>query len=53
MLQKYKVFGCTISLKLQFFFSHLDQFPGNLGTVCDEQEQLHQDIKETERRYQG
>ena len=54
MLQKYKVLGCKMSLKLHFLFSHLDQFPENLGAVSEEQgERFHQDIKEMERRYQG
>ena len=34
--------------------SHLDWFPENLGDVSEEQgERFHQDIKETEWRYQG
>jgi hypothetical protein len=43
-----------MSLKLHLLFSHLDQFPENLGAVIEEQgERLHQDIKGMERRYQG
>jgi hypothetical protein len=54
MLEKYKVLGCKMSLKLHFLFSHLDQFPENLGAVSEEQgERFHKDIKEMERRYQG
>jgi hypothetical protein len=54
MLEKYKVLGCKMSLKLHFLFSYLIQFPENVGTVSEEQgEQFHQDIKEMERRYQG
>jgi hypothetical protein len=54
MLEKYKVLGCKMSLKLHFVFSHLDQFPENLGAVSEEQgERFHQYIKEMERRYQG
>jgi hypothetical protein len=53
MLQKYKILGCKMSLKLHFFFSYLDQFPENLVVVSKEQgEQFHQDIKEMERKYQ-
>ena len=51
---KYKVLGCKLSLKVHFLFSHLDQFPENLGAVSEEQgEQFHQYIKEMERQYQG
>jgi hypothetical protein len=56
MLEKYKVLGCMskMRLKLHFLFSHLDQFPENLGAVSEEQgERFYQDIKEMERRYQG
>jgi hypothetical protein len=50
MLEKYKVLGCKISLKLQFLFSLLEQFPENLGAVSEEQgEQFDQDIKEIAR----
>jgi hypothetical protein len=51
-LEKYKVLGCKMSLKLHFLFSHLDQFPENLGTVSEKQgEWFHQDMKEMERWY--
>jgi hypothetical protein len=54
MLEKYKVVGCKMSLKLHFVFSLLDQFPQNLGAVNEEQgERFHQDIKGMKRRYQG
>jgi hypothetical protein len=54
VLEKYKVLGCKMSLKLHFLFSHLDQFPENLGAVSEEKgEQFYQDIKEMERQYQG
>ena len=43
-----------MSIKVHFLFSHLDEFPENLGTVSDEQgERFHQDIKVMEERYQG
>jgi hypothetical protein len=41
-------------MKLHFFFSHVDQFPENLGAVSEEQgECFCQDVKEMERWYQG
>jgi hypothetical protein len=41
-------------LKNSFFEFELGFFPENLGAVSEEQgECFHQDIKETERRYQG
>ena len=43
-----------MSIKMHFLFSHLDQFPPNLGDVSDEQgERFHQDIYTMEVRYQG
>jgi len=54
MLDKFKLLGCKMSLKLHFLASHLDYFPPNLGAVREEQgERLHQDMKDVERRYQG
>jgi hypothetical protein len=54
MLEKFKVLGYLMSLKINFFNSHLDFFPENLGAVSEEQgEQFHQDTKEMEIRYQG
>jgi hypothetical protein len=54
MLDKYKLLGCNMSLKLNFLASHLDYFPPNLGVVSEEQgERFHQDLKDVERRYQG
>jgi hypothetical protein len=54
MLEKFKVLGCLMRLKIHFFNSHLDIFPENLCTVSEEQgERFQQDIKEMERRYQG
>jgi hypothetical protein len=37
MLEKYKVLGCKMCLKLHFLFSHLNQFPENLGAISEEQ----------------
>jgi hypothetical protein len=54
MLDKFKLLGCNMSLKLHFLASHLDYFPPNLGAVSEEQgERFHQDLKDVERRYQG
>jgi hypothetical protein len=33
MLDKFKLLGCNISLKLHFLASYLDYFPPNLGAV--------------------
>jgi hypothetical protein len=32
LLDKFKLLGCNISLKLHFLASHLDYFPPNLGS---------------------
>jgi len=54
MLDKFKLLGCNMSLKLHFLASHLDYFPLNLGAVSEKQgERFHQDLKDVERRYQG
>ncbi|GBN45433.1 hypothetical protein AVEN_183448-1 [Araneus ventricosus] len=54
MIKNFKILGCSMSLKVHFLDSHLDNFPENLGAVSEEQgERFHQDIKEMERRYQG
>jgi hypothetical protein len=49
MLDKFKLLGCKMSLKLHFLASHLDYFPPNLGAVSEEQgERFHQDMKDVE-----
>jgi hypothetical protein len=54
MLNKFKLFGCKMSLKLNFLASHFDYFPLNLAAVSEEQgERFHQDLKDVERCYQG
>jgi len=54
MLDKFKLLGCKMNLKLHFLASHLDYFPPNLGAVSEEQgDRFHQDLKDVERRYQG
>lgn len=54
MLSAFRDLGCNMSIKLHFLHAHLDEFPGNLGAVSDEQgERFHQDLKTMEHRYQG
>jgi hypothetical protein len=54
MLEKFKVLGCLMSLKIHFFKFAIGFFPENLGSVSEEQGQrLHQAIKEMGREYQG
>jgi len=53
-LNSYRNLGCNMSIKVHFLFSHIENFPENLGDVSDEQvERFHQDIKIMEERYQG
>jgi hypothetical protein len=54
MLEKFKVLGCLMSLKIHIFIRTWIIFPEYLGALSEEQgERFHQDIKEMERRYQG
>ena len=54
MLGKLRVLEPNMSLKLQLLQSHLECFPDNLWTFSEEQsERFYQDLKETERRYEG
>ena len=55
LLTSYKAMACNMSLKIDFFGSHLDFFPPeNLGEVSDDfGERFHQDIMTIEKRYQG
>jgi hypothetical protein len=54
LLQSHEAMGCNMSLKIHFFYSHLDFFPQNLGAVSDEHGELfHQDIAVMEELYQG
>jgi hypothetical protein len=49
MLDKFKLLGCKMSLKLHFLVSHLDCFPLNLGAISEEQgERFHQNPKDVE-----
>jgi hypothetical protein len=54
LLTAYKAMGCNMSLNVHFLDSHLDFLPENLGAVSDEHGEIfHQDVSNTERRYQG
>jgi hypothetical protein len=54
MLEKLRVLGCNMSLKLHFLYSHLGFFPYNLWAFSEEQgKRFHLVLKEMERRYQG
>lgn len=53
MMESFKNLGCNMSLKIQFFDSHLD-FPDSVGAVSKEQgERFHQNMRDMEKRYQG
>ena len=44
----------SVSIKLHYLQSHADQFPQNLCSICEEQEErFQQDIKTMGERYQG
>ena len=54
MLTAFRNLGCNMSIKTHYLFSHMDRFPGSLGSMSDEQgETFHLDLKEMETRYQG
>ena len=54
MLNGFQDLNVNMSIKVHYLFSHLDQFPDNLGDMSDEQgERFHQDLKTMEARYQG
>ena len=54
MLAVFRNLSCNMSVKMLYLFSHMDQFPENLGSMSDElRERFHQDLKEMETRYQG
>ena len=54
MMQSFKALVASMSLKIHFLRSHLDDFPDNCGDYSIEQgERLHQDIRIIEERYQG
>ena len=37
MLTAFRNLGCNMSIKMHHLFSHMDQFPENLGSMSDEQ----------------
>ena len=52
MLTAFRNLGCNMNVKMRYLFSHMDRFPGNLGSMSDKQgERFHQDLKEMETRY--
>jgi hypothetical protein len=54
LFSSYSAWGCNMSLKLQYLYSHLDFFPANMRSVSDEHgENCHQDISQMEKRYIG
>ena len=54
MLTAFRNLGCNMSVKMHKLFSHMDRFPGDLGSVSDKQgERFHQNLKEMETRYHG
>lgn len=54
MLEKLRLLGCNMSIKIHFLHAHIEFFPENLGAVSEEHgERFHQDIKDMEKRYQG
>ena len=53
LLSSFKEMVCSVSIKLHYLQSHADQFPQNLGSVSEEQEErFHQDIKTMGERCQ-
>jgi hypothetical protein len=54
ILEKVFALGCNMSLKLNFLRSDRHYFLENLGALRQEQEErIHQDVKEMERKYHG
>jgi hypothetical protein len=54
LISSHNTMGCNMSLKLYFLHTHLDFFPKNMGAFSDEHgERFHQDISQTEKRYNG
>ena len=42
MMTAFRNFGCNMSIKMHYLFSHTDRFPENLGSMSDEQgERFH------------
>ncbi|GBP69632.1 hypothetical protein EVAR_44676_1 [Eumeta japonica] len=54
LLIHFQYLGCNMSIKLHYFYRHLDYFPENLGDLSEEQgEPFHQDIPTMEEIYLG
>ena len=54
MLFKFQRLRAKMSIKIHYFFSHLDRFPENLGDLSEEQgERFHQDITIMKENCQG
>lgn len=52
MVKNYHALGCNMSIKLHFFYSHVDYFPEKLGDFSEEHgERCHQDMKDIEKKY--
>ena len=52
MIEAFQKLGCLMSIKMHFLFSHMENFPENLGAMSDEQgESFHQDMRQMEKRY--
>ena len=54
LIKSFDSLGCNMITKVHSLQSHLDKFSESFGDVCDKQgERFHQDIKTTEKRYEG
>ena len=50
----FKQLNVNMCIKMHFLYSHLDNFPENLGNVSDKQGKMfHQDMRVMDERYQG
>lgn len=51
MLEKFRILGCNMSIKVYFLHLHLDYFPENLKAINEKKsKRFHQHIKEMERK---
>ena len=54
MIQKFQKLDRLMSLKLHFLFSHLANFPENVGAFSEEMdERFHQHFEQKVRHYEG
>lgn len=54
LVESFRDMGCNMSYKLHIMAEHLDEFPTNCSDFSDEMgERFHQEIKTSEKRYQG